>query len=57
MIFKICLPFLYGIFFIIIPVYGLRTDYGWTVVICFWIPAFIFYALDRRRNKASGGIK
>jgi lycopene cyclase domain-containing protein len=38
---RILLPFIYIPIGIILPIYGFDTDYGWSVVVSFWIPIFI----------------
>jgi lycopene cyclase domain-containing protein len=41
-------PFLYVPLFIFLPILLLDTDYGWSVVILFWIPSAILYLVLHR---------
>ncbi|MBD3315214.1 MAG: hypothetical protein GF344_05460 [Chitinivibrionales bacterium] len=39
------LPFLYVPFFIFLPILIFNPNYGWSVILLFWIPSFILYTV------------
>jgi lycopene cyclase domain-containing protein len=54
------LPFVYVPAFVFAPIALLNTDYGWSVVLLFWVPAAILYTslfrkLDRKEHIAFWG--
>ncbi|MBD3343617.1 MAG: lycopene cyclase domain-containing protein [Chitinivibrionales bacterium] len=39
----VIIPFIYAILFIFVPIKLFNTNYGWSVIILFWIPAILLY--------------
>lgn len=42
-LFLYAIPFLYGAFFIVLPIYSIHTNYLATTVILFWFPSLVLY--------------
>lgn len=40
---KVSLPFFYMVFFILLPIRVLNANYGWSVILLFWLPSVILY--------------
>ncbi|MBD3322891.1 MAG: hypothetical protein GF350_17470 [Chitinivibrionales bacterium] len=49
------IPFLYAILFIFFPIKLFNTNYGWSVILLFWIPSavlYIYLTITRRLTAA-----